>query len=324
MAPFSSGSENGMGECDPATRSTGASRSSKPCSWIWDAISAPNPPKRAALVDHHGVVRFVYGGQDGVHVERIERADVDHLDIDALAGQLLGGLQRVVHLAGVGHDADVGALALHVGHAERNGVFILGHGAAHGVDGLVLEEYDHVVLANGRFQQALGVVGRRAGDHLEPRHVREPGFEALSVLRRVAGSGAEGRAVGDGQLGGAAEHIAVLGGLVDDLVHGDAHEVRVHELGHGPAAGHGGANRRPADGRFGDGRVDDARLAPLLQQAGGDVIGPAPDADFLAHDEHVGVTRHLLVQGFVQRLAHEDLAGGGSGRGVGRAGDSHG
>ena len=152
----------------------------------------------------------------------------------------------------------------------------------------------------------------------------EPGFQALGVLGGVAGAGAEGGAVGEGQLGLAAEHVAVLGGLVDDLVHGDAHEVRVHELGHGPGTGDGGANRRPADGRLGNGRVDDAFLAPLLQQAGRHVVGPAPDADFLAHDEDVGVAGHLLVQGFVQRLAHEDLARGGFGGGVRCAGYGHG
>ena len=73
---------------------------------------------------------------------------------------MLGGFQRVVGLARVGDDAHVIAFALHVGHADGDQVLAFGHVAAHGVNGLVLEHDDHVVLADGGLEQALGVVGR--------------------------------------------------------------------------------------------------------------------------------------------------------------------
>ena len=62
---------------------------------------------------------------------------------------------------------------------------------------------------------------------------------------------------------------------------------------------------------------------PFLQQALGDGVRAAPDADFLTNDKHGGVAGHFLVDGLAQGFAHEDFAGGGVGRGRLGGGDGH-
>jgi hypothetical protein len=85
----------------------------------------------------------------------------------------------------------------------------------------------------------------------------------------VRGDGAPGAAFGadhHGHGGLAAEHVAVLGALVGDLVHGQRGEVDVHDLGDGAHAGHRRAHRRAADGRLGDGRIEHAPVAELFDR----------------------------------------------------------
>ena len=65
----------------------------------------------------------------------------------------------------------------------------------------------------------------------------------------------------------AAEHVAELGGLVEDLVEADAHEVDEHQLGDRAQAGRGGAGRRADEGALGDRRVEHALAAELRPAA---------------------------------------------------------
>ena len=52
---------------------------------------------------------FLHRRDDGFEVERAQRAQVDHLGLDAFLGQLLGGLQRIDHAARERDDGDVAA-----------------------------------------------------------------------------------------------------------------------------------------------------------------------------------------------------------------------
>src|SRR5581483_4472878 len=61
------------------------------------------------LADHEHPSRPAGGGDDGVAVERRDRAQVDDLDLaPALGGQTVGGLHRQVALHPVGDDGGVG------------------------------------------------------------------------------------------------------------------------------------------------------------------------------------------------------------------------
>src|SRR5205807_892173 len=113
----------------------------------------------------------------------------------------------------------------------------------------------------------------------------------------------------------AAEHVAELGALVEDLVHAHAEEVDEHELGHRPEAGGGGAHRRADEPRLRDRRVQHALAPVLLDQALGDSEDATPGVlvfepgyggaarDVLAHQNDGWVTCHLLVEALVDRLA---------------------
>ncbi|OGV62501.1 MAG: hypothetical protein A3K18_05720 [Lentisphaerae bacterium RIFOXYA12_64_32] len=71
-----------------------------------------------ALVDHHRAVGSAQRGQERRGVEGPQRAQVDHLGIDALARQLFGGPQRLAQTASVGDEREVPAGAAHRGEIE--------------------------------------------------------------------------------------------------------------------------------------------------------------------------------------------------------------
>lgn len=107
----------------------------------------PDTKGREAALDRDEVVGLLDGRDDGVDVERADRAEVDDLDLDArLLLESLGGLDRVADGLGVRDDRQVRALPLHLGLAEGNGKvgrhLLLGHGEGGAVEELVLEEAD--------------------------------------------------------------------------------------------------------------------------------------------------------------------------------------
>ena len=106
----------------------------------------------------------------------------------------------------------------------------------------------------------------------------------------------------------AAEHVAVLGALVGDLIHRQRRKVHVHDLGNRAQPGHGRAHGRPADGRFGDRRIQHAPFAKLLPQPARRAISAAIQPHVFAHDEHALVAQHFLAHGFHQRLGIGDLS----------------
>ncbi len=70
------------------------------------------------------------------------------------------------------------------------------------------------------------------------------------MLSGIAAAGALLSANHHWHPGFAAEHVAQLGGLVDDRLHGQADEVDVHDLSHRPTTGCRCANRDRGDGFF--------------------------------------------------------------------------
>jgi hypothetical protein len=106
---------------------------------------------RPALLDDHGPVRLLDRLQDRVEVERPERARIDDLSVDVvlvreLFSRLSGGYGHARHA----DDGHIVALASDGGLAEAHRVAVLGHLAALAVEGLVLDEDDGVVVADGR------------------------------------------------------------------------------------------------------------------------------------------------------------------------------
>ena len=177
---------NGTGVCGGVTIRGAALRSpNASCATVRDDVGG-EPAARVGLVDDDEPAGVLDALEDRVHVERRRRARVDDLARDALAGELVGRLLGELHHAPERDDRHVVALAHDVGLAERDRVRLLGHVALERVEHLVLEEDHRVVVADRLDQQALGVVGVRRHDDLQPRDVGEDRVQRLRVLRRRA------------------------------------------------------------------------------------------------------------------------------------------
>ena len=90
------------------------------------------------------------------------------------------------------------------------------------------------------------------------------------MLRGGAAPGADHRADHQRRLRLAAEHVAELGRLIEDLVEANAEEVAEHQFGDGAQTGDRSAGGGAHERAFGDRRVDDPRLAELPDEALGD------------------------------------------------------
>ena len=74
----------------------------------------------------------------------------------------------------------------------------------------------------------------------------------------------------------AAEHVAELGRLIEDLVETDAQEVHEHQFGHRPQPGRSGAYGGADEGAFGDRRIQHPVTAEFRHQPLGDAQHAAP------------------------------------------------
>jgi hypothetical protein len=109
------------------------------------------------------------------------------------------------------------------------------------------------------------------------------------------------------------EHVAALGELVHDLVHGAGDEVGEVHVHHRPHPGHGRPHRRADDGGLRDRRVEDALGAEGLAEPLGHAEGNA-GPDVLADQVHALVAGHLLAERGVEGVAIGQLGHGGLSR----------
>jgi hypothetical protein len=207
-------------------------------------------------------------------------------------------------------DRDVLALAFDARLPERDGeVLVQRHLARLLVYHLVLEDEHRVVRADGGLQQPFRRRRRPRRDRHHAREVREPRVERAGVLAGGTHPAALGRPDRDRHLGLPPEHVAVLRHLVDDLLGADAEEVREHDLDHRSASGRRRADRRPHEPGLADGRVADALLAELVDQAARHLEDAAELADVLADHEHVVVALQFLAHREPDGLPHRHLLG---------------
>ena len=66
---------------------------------------------------------------------------------------------------------------------------------------------------------------------------------------------------------------------------------------------HGRADAHAGEPQLGDRRIHHPHRPELVEQPAAHLVGALVDADFLAHEEDVGVALHLLAQGLVERVA---------------------
>src|SRR5205085_7840 len=105
------------------------------------------------LMDRHGMVSLAYGLENGLHVERDQRAEIDDLTLDSLFGKSIGRLEAEMDAARVGHQRAVRAFPPYSRLAERNrklGIFR--HVSLQAVKTRVLHIDHRVVVAYGGLQ----------------------------------------------------------------------------------------------------------------------------------------------------------------------------
>jgi hypothetical protein len=118
----------------------------------------------------------------------------------------------------------------------------------------------------------------------------------------------------------AAEHVAELGGLIQQRVERNADEVHEHELDDGAKTGRGSAHAGADEAHLGDRRVPYAAGSELRAQPLGHAHDSAPgllDAlvlaalaarEVLSDQDHVRVARHRDRHRLVEGLAVENLS----------------
>ena len=197
----------------------------------------------------------------------------------------------------------VGTGALDVRRADGQGVFPIRHLAAHQAVGLLVLQEDHrVVVANGRFEQALGLVGRGRGDHDQAWGVEKQGFHVLRVKQAAADAAAVGDADGHRNLQRTVGAVVGAGRLADELVDAGPDEIGELHFGNGPHAAKRRAQGDAHDGRFGQRRVDNPLRAEILDESLRRQENATALAHVLAHDENALVLLHLFVEGRAHRF----------------------
>ncbi len=168
----------------------------------------------------------------------------------------------------------------------------------------MLQEDDGVVVANGGFHQALGVVGCGRMHNFQTWYLGVPHFQALGVLSgsALAGPASLGHANHHRHFALPAGHQAQLGCLVADLVHSQAGEVNKHDLSHRPHANQCRAGSGTGDGVLRDGRVANSLRSELIEQRAGHPKGSAVYPYVLAQKEHAFIPQHFLTQCLANRL----------------------
>lgn len=194
-----------------------------------------NTESRVTHLDGHETVGLLDGLDDRLEVERLDGAQVEHLHLDAvLLLEALGRDQALADTARGGDNGQVLADALDLGLTERNDKVVLLRGLAHGeglaVHELVLEDDDGVGVADGGFEQTLGVLGGPRGDDLQTGDGTVPAAEILGVLGGDTGSETVGAAEGDVAGLDTTGHVEGLGTGVDNLIDSLHGKVEGHEL----------------------------------------------------------------------------------------------
>ncbi len=261
------------------------------------------------FVEHNHARRLLSRIDQRLLIQRPERARIDHFGADIELFQQFRRAQRHVHHAAGGDQRDIAAFALHVSHAERNGVLLRRYRAFELEHHLVFEEDHRVFVADSRLEQPLGVIRRRGQHHFQTRYVTEPGVQRLRMLRGRPARGAQRGPHHHGDLPLAARHVVNFGRLVHHLVHGQPDKIAEHDIDHRPHACHRRAHRQPGKSGFRDGRIDHPFGPELFHQAGEYLEGRARFGHVFAHHEDAIVAAHLFRQRFADRFSQRQFPG---------------
>ena len=129
----------------------------------------------------------------GVGIDRLDRPEIDHLDVPAFATQLVRRLQLLMHHRAIGHDGGMPPRFRDPRPSSREPRFAWQRLSLEViVEKLVLAEY-HGIIDLDRFEEhGVGVLHRGGSHHDQARVMRVDGFQTLAV-KGTAAFGAPGR-----------------------------------------------------------------------------------------------------------------------------------
>ena len=247
---------------------------------------------------HQGLARLADRGQHALAVQRMQRAQIDDLDFQAvLLRGATGGDLRVVRHQAPGEERQVVAFAGDARRTRQQRRVLLRHLAANlPVAVLGLEEEHRVGVQYRAVQQAAGVA-RGGGHHdFQAGNVGEERLHALAVVKAAAGHRAVGHADHQGHVPAARRAVIHARRLTHDLVEGRVDEIGELNLADRPQVRQRRADAHADDAHLRQRRIHDAPRAVLLVEPLRGAEDAAAPTDVLAGDEDPFVLRQRLVQ----------------------------
>src|SRR6185437_12297662 len=202
------------------------------------------------LVEDDHFIGLLHRLSDGFAVDGDQGAQVEDFEIDPFVFQNVCGFKGCVDHSGIGDDAEVPAIPCDTRLPDGDYIIVLRHFFFYAtVEIFVFEKDAGIIVANGGFDQAFGVIGGGWADDLQAGIVDEP---HLGILR-VEGAAVDVSTAGAAQdeRGWRAPEIVSLGHHVADLVEGAADEIHELKFGDWTHSGERRSESRAYDGGFG-------------------------------------------------------------------------
>ena len=236
-----------------------------------------------------------------------ERSQVNHFGGNVFVRQAIRRFKRDVSHGPISDEGDVRSFTKYERSAKVGGLHGLGRFAFKIIKAFMFKKNDGIVVADRGHEQGLGV-GRRGGiNDFESGRMRKDRLQTMAVLGAQLVPAAARHADRHRQGCLPAEHVAHHGKMVEDLVHRDIGEVDGHQFRHWPQLAEGRAGGETDDGRFGDGRVEDALRPELLEQTARHLERALIFGHILPKDHDGFVALHLLEERLVDGVAIADL-----------------
>src|SRR6187402_2595275 len=258
---------------------------------------------------HHGdPTRLFHTGNNRVDVDGPQRAQVNHLTLDALFGHFGRGVQGLIQHRAVGEYGDVATGAHHGGLAQRDAVVATGDlTLGRAVHAFGFEKYNRIRIGDRGEQQTFGIVGVGGDDHLDPRQAHELHLWVLRVVMATPDPSAHWRTNHHAGREFTATSVAILGQLIDHLLIGRPQEIRELDLWYWNHPVHGHAHRRPNDAIFGERSINHSIGTKLVIQARGHPKYTTDLAHVLAEQDHTPVRAHRDSERVIDGLHHVHL-----------------
>src|SRR5947209_13485620 len=135
----------------------------------------------------------------------------------------------------------------------------------------------------------------------------EPRMQTLRVLGGHAPTRSHRGPDDQGCPQSAPGHVVNLGGLVDDLVHGEGHEVAEHDLDDGAHSCHRQAHADAGYTRLGNRTIQYPLRSESVVEALGQLVDPTGTADVLTNQDDSFVARHLLMHRLIDGIGERYL-----------------